>query len=61
MERLLFHLEQSPQMLTVAKIRISCQFLQKSYKFATFNGTFSSFAALVTTSITDACASQMAE
>ena len=36
-------------------------FLQKSYKFATFNGTFSDFAALVTTSITAACASQMAE
>ena len=37
------------------------EFLQKSYKFATFNGTFSSFAALVTTSITFSCASQMAE
>lgn len=37
------------------------KFLQKSYKFATKSGTFSCFAAFVTTSITAACASQMAE
>ena len=37
------------------------EFLQKSYKFATFNGIFSASAAFSTSLITFSCASQMAE
>lgn len=37
------------------------EFLQKSYKFATFNGTFSASDAFITSPITFSWASQMAE